>query len=132
MLSVCAAGIAGLYWLEKLVSVECVVQPVSQAVSPGREWRAVVYHYNCGATASAATHVSILPAPEGRPRGPGNAFIADHGHSPAPAGVVGGPQVTVTWLAADRLRVARPPHARVFRTEARVGEVTVSHVLVSG
>ncbi|TDD76535.1 hypothetical protein E1298_30805 [Actinomadura rubrisoli] len=132
MLLVIAAGAAGLYWLGRLMSGGCAVQPVSQVVSPGREWRAVVYAYNCGATSSSATHVSILPSGEKGPQGSGNVFIADHGHGPVPADAVGGPQVTLTWVAADRLRVVRPSHARVFRARTTMGKVTVSHTLVPG
>ncbi|REF00439.1 hypothetical protein DFJ69_5975 [Thermomonospora umbrina] len=132
MVVVCAVGAAGLYWLGALLSADCVVRPDSEAVSPTGEWRAVVYARDCGATTSAATHVSIVPHRDGAPREPGNVLVADHDHRPVPADAVGGPRVTVTWIGADRLRVVRPPHARVFRAEAKVGEVTVSHVRVSG
>ncbi|GAA2725814.1 hypothetical protein GCM10010439_26730 [Actinocorallia aurantiaca] len=128
----CVAAAVGLYHRAgRLLSSGCVVRVVSQAPSPDGERRAFVHDYDCGATSSAATHVSVLPADE-RPEEPGNVLVVDHGHEPVPPGTKGGPHVTVAWTTADRLKVTRPAGARVFRAEPGSDGVTIGHVLAPG
>ncbi|GAA0964435.1 hypothetical protein [Actinocorallia libanotica] len=109
----------------------CEVSLVSRVPSPDREREAVVYHYDCGATSSAATHVAVLPAGE-LPRDAGDVLITDHGHAPTPAWTTTGPDVTAAWTDARHLRVTRPPHARVFRAEPRSAGVEIEHLLAPG
>ncbi|WP_106397911.1 hypothetical protein [Actinocorallia populi] len=129
-LLLCAAGAAVLYRQVGELTA-CDVGVVTRIPSPDGERVAFVHHYDCGATASAATHVSVLPAGES-PRDGGNVLVVDHGHAPTPAWTTTGPDVTAVWTDARRLRVTRPPHARVFRAETRTGGAEIEHRTASG
>lgn len=58
-------------------------------------------------------------------------FVADADHGKAPHDLKGLPDVKVEWLAEDRLRVARHPQVRVFRTEVRKDRVAIQYELDS-
>jgi hypothetical protein len=69
----------------------CENQPLQEVPSPDGKLSAILFQRSCGATTGYSTHVSIVTAEEDVPEGGGNAFVADNGHSDAPAGPSGGP-----------------------------------------
>jgi len=58
-------------------------------------------------------------------------FVADAENGKAPHDLKGLPDVKIEWLAEDRLRVARHPQVRVFRTEVRKDRVAIQYELDS-
>ena len=89
--------------------------------------RAVIFQRDCGATTGFSTQISILPAQAQLGGDGGNVFVADTDHGAAPSDGVGGPEVHVRWLADDHLEVLHHVQARVFRSEARVGQVRITY-----
>jgi hypothetical protein len=87
-----------------------------------------VFGRDCGATTDFSTQVSMIEAGAPLSKSAGNLFIADTDHGKIAAGPGGGPAVQVRWLSEDRLEVAYPKGARVFKQEPVRGKVTVEYV----
>jgi len=78
----------------------CGATVIGQAPSPDREWTAVAYLYDCGATTGYTVNVSLTRDRNPEPRGRGGVFAAaptyDH---------PGQPWANVVWESPGRLRI---------------------------
>jgi len=105
----------------------CDNTPLAEVPSPSGTRKAVVFQRDCGATTGFSTQVSVLPAGAKLRDDGGNVFVADTDHGAAPSGPGGGPVVEAVWVAEDRLVIRHHRLARVFRSEARAGNVVVAY-----
>jgi hypothetical protein len=105
----------------------CGNQKLAEYPSPDGTVKVVVFERDCGATTDFSTQVSIVPVGSGVPDGGGNVFAADCDHDTAPGGAGGGPEVRVRWNNRYAIELAYPAKARVFKSEHRVGNVSVSY-----
>lgn len=99
---------------------------LNEARSPDGRYRLVTFERNCGATTDFSTQLSLLEAGEALANEAGNVFIADTDRGIAPSGPGGGPEVRVTWTSARTALIERHWKSRMFKAEARVGEVQFS------
>jgi hypothetical protein len=97
----------------------CGNEVLKEVASPDARRRAVVFQRSCGATTGFSTHVSVLDAGESVGVAAGNAFTAD--------GPIMDLLPAVRWESAEKVVVAYPSWARVFRREGRVKSVQVGY-----
>lgn len=102
----------------------CANTEIASALSPEGSRRAVLFERSCGATTGFSTQVSIVDPGE-RPKGPGNAFVADSDHGLAVEGAGGGVWADIRWLSDDHLLVRHAAGARIFKSEPEVSGVKV-------
>jgi hypothetical protein len=114
----------------------CANRAISQSYSPDREFKAVVFQRDCGATTGFSTQVSVFSANEHfltegswlSSTKPGNVFVADTDHGKAPSGTEGGPVVGVEWAGPRRLRITHDKRARVFVRERTIDNVELVYL----
>ena len=94
----------------------CRNEPVTVIPSPDGKAKAVVFHRNCGATTSANTQVSVLPAYSELPNIPGNALVLD---ADAP--------VEVTWMSDASLSVSGLGTARASKQQETANGVSIAY-----
>jgi hypothetical protein len=112
-----------------LFSGMCGNELLAESPSPDGRYRAVVFERDCGATSPFSTQVSILEAGDDFDGEGGNTLVADTNHGDAPSGPGGGPEVSVRWLAPNKLQISHHGKARVFMAEKKVGEVDVGYTV---
>lgn len=106
----------------------CDNEIISEAFSPDKTRRVVVFQRGCGATTGFNTQVSVLLAGRSLPNTVGNLFIGDADHGAAPAGLNGGPRVRVKWEDARSLTITHHPKVRIFKSEPVIDGVQVKYV----
>ncbi len=102
----------------------CNDKLISEVSSPDGAARALPFQRDCGATTGFSTQISIVGP--GRLSGGGNAFVADDDHGAAAAAPWGGPWAEMRWTSPTHLLIRYDEKARVFKSEGRVGTVSVS------
>lgn len=105
----------------------CENTEVARMTAPDGRHDAVLFKRDCGATTGFSSQVSIVRR-GAKVDGGGNVLIADGDRGKAPAAAWGGPDVDLGWTAPNRLVVRHHPSARVFKSQARVADVTVVRV----
>jgi hypothetical protein len=108
---------------------DCENETIREEATADRSRRAVVFHRSCGGNAGFSTHVTLVAGDAALPDSVGNTFIANTNQGTAPAGPHGGPAIAVRWVATDTLEVRYHPHARVFVSTPRVGDVEIRYVI---
>lgn len=106
----------------------CANSVLAEVGSPNGQFKAVVFERDCGATTDFSTQVSVLSASDSLENHGGNVFVADSDHGKAPRGPGGGPDVRVTWLSDQRLRIEHHSLARVFKSEPRRKNVDIEYL----
>ena len=114
----------------------CGNEVISEQYSPNREFRAVVFQRDCGATTGFSAQVSVLAAKqrfltEGswlQSTKPGNVFVADTGHGNAPSGPGGGPDIRLVWIGPRQLRITHDKRARVSVRQKKIDIVDVEYL----
>ena len=106
----------------------CGNHVVSEAKSPDRARKVVVFQRDCGATTGFSTQASVLPTNSILPSGSGNLFASDTDHGAAPAGPGGGPAVIVEWEGVRAIALTHHPKVRVFKAEKKVESVHVRYI----
>lgn len=96
----------------------CENTVLKTVISPNKKQKLVVFARNCGATTDFSTQISIIDADDKLPNDPGNVFVADCDHGTAPSGPGGGPEVLVSWIGEDSVKISHDPLARVFLSES--------------
>jgi hypothetical protein len=86
---------------------------VGRQLSPDKNWKAVVFSRDCGATPGFSTHVSVLQVSRKLPDEGGNLFIADTDHGRAASAAWGGPRVIVRWTDGMNLSISLDGNAGV-------------------
>jgi hypothetical protein len=106
----------------------CDNEIISEALSPDKTRRVVVFQRGCGATTGFNTQVSVLLTGRRLPNTEGNLFIGDTDHGAAPASLNGGPRVRVKWEDAHSLTITHHPKVRIFKSEPVIDGVQVKYV----
>jgi hypothetical protein len=109
---------------------------ISEIYSPNREFRAVVFQRDCGATTGFSTQVSVLAANQRflterswlQSTKPGNVLVADTNHGNAPSGPGGGPVVQLEWIGPRQLRITHDNRARVSVRQSKIDIVDVEYL----
>jgi hypothetical protein len=104
----------------------CQNTVIREAVSPGGDLKAVLFHRACGDLAGEASQISVLAANQTE-TGKGNAFIVDAASGAAPIGAWGGPDVLMEWSAPLALTLSYHDRSRIIAYEPVVRGVTISH-----
>ena len=114
----------------------CGNEVISEKYSSNREFRAVVFQRDCGATTGFSTQVSVLAANQRflterswlQSTKPGNVFVADTNHGNAPSGAGGGPVVQLEWTGPRQLRITHDSRARVSVRQSKIDIVDVEYL----
>lgn len=93
----------------------CGNQVAQEVSSPTRNYRAIVFERDCGATTGFSTQVSILPANKKLKNEPGNIFAAEGDRHGVPLDSHGAMGLKVEWKGDHELRIGSPGAAQVFR-----------------
>jgi hypothetical protein len=97
---------------------------VTEALSPDKQYRAVVFRRDCGATTDFSTQVSLLSSSQSL-QGSGNVFIVDLKKSVA---VSKPSDVQVQWTKNRTLTVRyASQQVRVFQQETRWNDVAIAY-----
>ena len=99
-----------------------------QVPSPDRRLSAIVFQYDCGATTSFSTHVSIVDSERELAAAPGNVFTADSNRGQAPADSTGLVWVRPVWAGPDSLEIRYDFRARPFLRQRRLGNVRIGFI----
>ncbi|UNK48716.1 hypothetical protein MNR01_13320 [Lysobacter sp. S4-A87] len=95
---------------------KCHNEQVSVAPSPSGQFRAIVFHRNCGPTTERNTQVAVLPKSAQLANIPGNTLI-----------VGGDIPLKVRWDSETALTVSGLGSARVFKQNKTAADVTISY-----
>ena len=106
----------------------CGNDVLEEALSPSKQYKAVIFRRSCGATTGFSTHVSVLPQTSGIDNSSGNVLRTDTNHGGAPSSPNGGPLVHATWVSNNELQLVYHPLARAFTAASKIGEVRITHV----
>ena len=129
-----AIGLGGVSQLQRritLVAVSvwfascsgpCENRVLSEVRAPSGNKAAIVFERSCGATTGFSTHVSVVKEFGELRKSAGNVFAADSDH-----GAVKDMNVTVRWVAPNRVVIRYPAKARVFKKEAEANGVAVEY-----
>jgi hypothetical protein len=102
----------------------CSNTVVTEALSPDKQYRAVVFRRDCGATTDFSTQVSLLSSSQSL-QGSGNVFIVDLKKSVA---VSKPSDVQVRWTKNRTLTVRyASQQVRVFQQETRWNDVAIAY-----
>ena len=99
----------------------CSNKVLEEESSPDKQYRAIVFQRDCGATTDFSTQVSVLPSSEGL-QGSGNVLIMEPDKSVA---VRAPSDVQVVWIKNRTLRIRYAREVRIFRQEHKVGDVDI-------
>ena len=106
----------------------CRNSVMRQIKSPDRQYQAVIFERDCGATSDFSTQISIIRADKSlRQNEVGNIFRADSDHGAVPVDAKGLIAVDVQWVDKRTLSIAYPAKARVFSHEPTAGDVAVRY-----
>jgi hypothetical protein len=101
----------------------CSNRIIDDIQSPNKQYHAVVFQRDCGATTSFSTQVSLLHASDDVSGG-GNVFITDSRNSTADATA----EVKVAWASNDRLIIRYPASSfRIFRQERNLYDIAITY-----
>ena len=90
---------------------------ISQTVaSPSGQFKAVVFHRDCGATTGHNTQVSVIAASAKLPSDGGNTLILD-----------GSVPLKVQWQSDSSLQVSGLGSAKIFKQDSSVAGVSVKY-----
>jgi hypothetical protein len=106
----------------------CGNEVLEEALSPSREYKAVIFRRSCGATTGFSTHVSVLPQTSSIDNSSGNVLRTDTNHGAAPSSPNGGPLVHATWVSNNELQLVYHPLAHAFTAASNIGAVRITHV----
>lgn len=95
--------------------------------APDGRMKVVVFGRDCGATTGFTTQASVVGIDAPLTNDAGNTLIVDDNHGACPPGAGGGPELRIRWAAADRVVIAHPLEARVFRAETSHDSVTIQY-----
>ena len=107
----------------------CQNAVASSGISPDGTLAAVMFQRDCGATTGFTTQISIL-RPSEKPKGSGNAFIADDDHGAARVGTWEGPWAEAKWLTPDHLLIRYAAKSRLFKRSDSVSGVKITYEVV--
>lgn len=99
----------------------CSNRVVYETMSPGGDYKAVVFERQCGDDGGAHTQISVLASNAELTDEGGNVFSADMGF----ISVQGGSRVDVQWSGRYELHVAHSAQAVIFKSERRIGDVSI-------
>jgi len=117
------SGTVVLLLVSGCLSFDCQNNVKRHIDSPDGSSSAVVFQRNCGATTREDLQISILKPGE-TPTDGGNAFIADYGNERTP-NASRDSAIKVSWSGPKELLITTTNAVRVFKSEGRVGDVTV-------
>src|SRR5690606_17537649 len=90
--------------MKSIFSSMCGNQLVNQIESPNRQYKAVIFTRDCGATTGFSTHVSLMKTSDKLENNPGNIFIAS-GREAVELNEIGGPLVIAQWTNNSELLI---------------------------
>lgn len=109
VIAVAAFAVCVTYLLNDM----CGVTSYKRIASPGGEFDAVIYQFDCGATTGFSTQVSVIKAGEEIPVEPGNVFTSSgHPDQAAP---------DVLWVDRTQLHIRRKSGVEVYKEEVSWG-----------
>lgn len=103
----------------------CGVQLGAEALSPNQRLKAVIYQFDCGATAPFTSQVSILKPAEAIPYSAGNVFSAYNGSQ---EGTWRGPFAEIAWVSDTTLKVSYISDAVIQAREEKYEGIKVEYV----
>ncbi len=106
-------------------SETCSNDVISVLVSPNNENKLVLFERSCGATTDFSTQVSIIKENLQPDNENGNIFVADCDHGKAPRASWGGPEVKISWLNSDTVKIVYHKDARVFLEENCLSDIEI-------
>lgn len=105
--------------LDQALSNLCDNEHLAGFISPGREYQAVVFRRNCGATTPYSVHVSVLLAGMRLPNEVGNTLIIrDHDLIPR-----------LRWKEPTRLLIEYPAYIDASHVDEAPDEVSVEYAV---
>ena len=114
------AGLSACY-KSRLPPGTCENDQWSEALSPDKQWKSVLFQRQCGDEVSI--HVSVLPATAKLANEPGNAFRQDLTAEGSPSSHT----LHQRWEAPHELWIAHDQGMKVAFAASEVGPVRVSH-----
>ncbi len=116
----------GVFLLESLFGGWCGNRVFQEFYSPDKEYKAVIFERNCGATTSFSTQVSVLPAAAQLPNEGGNILAMD-GHPDWTA-------VTIRWETNRRVSITHAGQYKVLSKQnaIRIFLTTIEIVFQTG
>ena len=106
----------------------CGNDVLEEALSPSKEYKAVIFRRSCGATTGFSTHVSVLPQTSSIDNSSGNVLRTDTHNGAAPSSPNGGPLLHATWVSNNELQLVYHPLAHAFTTASNIGTIRITHV----
>jgi hypothetical protein len=104
----------------------CVNHVVSEAHSPGGQWKVITFERDCGTTTGFSTQISVLDSVGALGGGDGNVFIADDNHGAVKLSADHTIPLRVLWKTDTQFAIQYPEGARIFRQQRTYGPVSVS------
>ena len=90
-----------------------------ELISPDKNYKAVIFQRDCGATTGFSTQVSVLGANEELENKSGNIFIAD-GHPESN-------RFEATWINSQVLLLSNTRNARTFKREKSIEKIEIRY-----
>jgi len=105
----------------------CSNQTIRTVISPDKATKAILFERDCGATTDFTSQLSIFKMGATISGEGGNAFVADTNHGKTKDTDWHGPSLEIRWLDSHHLEVLYDSHARVFKKESSVGDVSIDY-----
>lgn len=105
----------------------CRVEIAQQHFSPNKEFKAVIYQYDCGATTPFTTNVSVLAADEAIEYELGNVFSAQYG---SVKGDWHGPFAELKWENNNTIQLSYVNDAEISQKVNSLADITIKYMVI--
>ena len=105
----------------------CGNELLSEHYSPAKEFKAVVFRHDCGATTAFSTQVSVFHWWSWLGNSSGNTFVIDQDPKHSLSDPDNNREVKLHCRSPDTLVISHHSRVRVFRSEPQVGSVKVEY-----
>ena len=120
ILTSCAVIVSiGLYAMSTLFSGKCENKIFHEVLSPEGNYKAVLFHTNCGIASSISTQVSLMPAGDKLKNDGGNTYIID-GHPKER-------NIKLIWLGPKKLLIKNPSMLQPFKSETQYKDIAIAY-----
>jgi hypothetical protein len=112
----------------------CANSIIVEKTSPNKQWKAISFVRNCGATTWFVTYVSVIRSDKALPGGKGNVLCIDdndgktHGLIVSPKGEI---PLTLEWKSDRLLFVGYPARANILSSEQEVHGIRIMYQPIS-
>ncbi len=100
---------------------------VCEIQSPDKQYKAIVFNRDAGATTGFNAQLSILKSNSTLPDDGGNVFICDSDHGKAPVASWGGPELRIEWQNSDILKIRYHENVRVFKSKKQFENIKIEY-----